>query len=824
MSLLATLLLALQAGAAPLPAQAAPARDTVPRATTPADSARRRRRPTRRIAVTPALERSAFASPAARDLLLRARAARLAQDSALQSYDAKARQRISVGMAVSRVGRERLLMRTENASRVRWSRDVGLWVELTGQRTAFPAIKEAQGQVTNDLSPVPYYPGRESLWFPGSDWQAVRSEVDDREMVHPLATGAEAYYRYALGGSTTLRLGPTQTIQLQELRVTARRPEWRLFVGSFRFDTKTGQLVSAAYRMGAEMDIWQVASEEDSTDRAERYARHLARDSARNAARTALGDTSPDYRHRPPDGDDDDPPAWVKGIISPMRATVSAITVEYGLHDGRFWMPRAHFAEGSAQAGFMRFPLRIEETFSYNSVNGGDPVPPLPPPLDSADAGARGSLQIGAGRPAAADSGASDSTAAGRRRRERARQCAAGDSYVRRQRRGGDDDGGLVVGIRVPCDTSVLARSPDLPGSIYDSGEELFGERDRDELVSALSALQPEWAPARPTVRSGLDLVRYNRVEALSVGALGRQELGRGYAVEALARVGVGDWQPNGELALARTNGQQTLRAAAYRRLAAANDWGAPLGLGASAGALLFGRDEGFYYRTYGAELTRASDAGGPLSWRLFVEHEGPARVETSFAFARGLANAPFPPNIDARRGTVAGAGAALRLSRGVDPAGFRLTTDVRGEAAGGGWDYLRGAADATLSRPLGGALAGALTLGAGSSAGTLPVQRQWYLGNSATVRGQRARADQGGTAYWLGRAELGLNRTGFRPTLFYDVGWAGDRDSFGSPGRPLSGFGVGASALDGIVRFDLAKGVWPARSVRGYLYLDARF
>jgi hemolysin activation/secretion protein len=159
-----------------------------------------------------------------------------------------------------------------------------------------------------------------------------------------------------------------------------------------------------------------------------------------------------------------------------------------------------------------------------------------------------------------------------------------------------------------------------------------------------------------------------------------------------------------------------------------------------------------------------------------------------------------------------------------VDPAGFRLSSDVRAEAAAGTFDYVRGAADATLSRPLGSRLAAALTFGAGTSGGALPPQRQWYLGSSSTVRGQRARPEDGGDAYWLGRAELGLNRTGFRPSLFYDVGWTGDRRDFGSPGQPLSGFGVGASVLDGVLRFDIAKGVAPNRSVRGYLYLDARF
>jgi hypothetical protein len=52
-------------------------------------TAQRDRRPARRDSVTPELERTAFLDPGARDLLYRAREARIKQDSGLQSYDAK---------------------------------------------------------------------------------------------------------------------------------------------------------------------------------------------------------------------------------------------------------------------------------------------------------------------------------------------------------------------------------------------------------------------------------------------------------------------------------------------------------------------------------------------------------------------------------------------------------------------------------------------------------------------------------------------------------------------------------------------------------------
>ena len=75
-----------------------------------------------------------------------------------------------------------------------------------------------------------------------------------------------------------------------------------------------------------------------------------------------------------------------------------------------------------------------------------------------------------------------------------------------------------------------------------------------------------------------------------------------------------------------------------------------------------------------------------------------------------------------------------------------------------------------------------------------------------------------------MGRLELGANRTGVRPVVFGDLGWAGPRDGWRSPGRPMSGVGVGASFLDGMIRVDLSRGIHPRVQTRFDLYLEARF
>ena len=106
---------------------------------------------------------------------------------------------------------------------------------------------------------------------------------------------------------------------------------------------------------------------------------------------------------------------------------------------------------------------------------------------------------------------------------------------------------------------------------------------------------------------------------------------------------------------------------------------------------------------------------------------------------------------------------------------------------------------------------------------GTVPLQRQFYLGGLRSVRGQTALTESG-DAFWLTRAELGSNFSVARPVIFADIGWAGDRRNFSSPGRPMSGVGTGASFVDGLFRVDLSRGLFPARQWRLDFSLEARF
>ena len=60
-----------------------------------------------------------------------------------------------------------------------------------------------------------------------------------------------------------------------------------------------------------------------------------------------------------------------------MKAQISAIAIEYSLHEGRFWMPSKRLAEADANVSFMHIPLKFEESFTYASVNGKDSLPEI---------------------------------------------------------------------------------------------------------------------------------------------------------------------------------------------------------------------------------------------------------------------------------------------------------------------------------------------------------------------------------------------------------------------------------------------------------------
>lgn len=732
---------------------------------------------------------------ASRQLVERARRERLAQDSSLESYEAIGRQRLTVTAGIG-AGVPRLAYRVESASRIRWRAGVGAEVELTGARVGVPIVPDAEKRVLEnvvrnpDLSPIPYSLGQEPLW-PASG--TTHRREDDR-LLNPLAAGAEAFYTYESGATTRIGLPNGREIALHELKVRPRSPEPNLAVGSMWFDDATGQLVRAAYRIAAPITL------------------HI------QSPNTVLGDTkkpSPIVA------------TIVKGLVSPFKVQVSGVVVEYALYQGRYWLPKSRLLEATAQVSFAKVRVEIEQSFTYPRINGpGGPVQvvikePTVEPVDIPDSLTgerlrrwRDSVRIAAVKAYLARERAFEDSL------NTAPCDSTGQRIVARMRA----DIELPVALKYPCDVTALVKSPDFTGPLYASNEEVFDTKLRDDMLGralplgAQAAITPG-ALLRPDFQYGLSMTRYNRIEGLSSGIHVEQQLGGGYFTGVTGRMGTADREPNGDLSFARTNLNSTITLRGYNRLVAANDWGNPLNLGSSISALLFGRDEGFYYRASGAELTWTSERASPLDWRLFAERERTARQRTDYTWG-----ASFVPNIEAAPSAFAGAEVRWQHTTGADSRRLRTITNLRLEAAAGDSTYGRSALDVTLMRMLVGRLFGALTLSGGSSVGALPAQRRWFLGGTQTIRGQSADTAQSGNSFWMTRAELGTGQTGYRLALFSDLGWVGERSAISSIRRPMSGVGVGFSGFDGLIRLDVARGLHPLKQTRIAFYVGGKF
>jgi len=754
------------------------------------DSQRARAARLRPGAASPADLSSAYRDPTARTLITRAREVRAVLDTSLRGYDATVRQRVSAGLNVKAIGADRLLFRSELAARVRWSHPDRVVVDILGARTAapvaFPGARVLSGFA--DMVPIPWFTGAEGLmWWFNMDGEQVDDDGggdDDHpfQYVHPLTEGAESVYLYEAGDSATMTLPGGRRLELHEVIVRPRQALEELITGSLWFEAGAGQLVRAVFRPAAPYDMKGM----------------LARE-----------------------GDLEDIPAPIRGtLMNPFEFDIESFTVDYGLYEGRWWLPRVQSARGVMRMGFVRSSASIDQSFRYASVAGGDTLPTFPRGRDrnSRNAGDEMGVIV---------RGLVDAAVPGRQGRGREQpdlRCPPADTAVHRQRRGD-----LRLLIRTPCDTAALAHSPELPPSIFDPGEEMFGIAETRALASELGVerlLASRGGTRQESpwhIAYGLEdgLLRYNRIEGLSAGVKGVLPVRGSVTAEGIARLGTANVDPNLEVRLTREGLSRSHSLAAYRRLDSIDDWGDPFGLGGSLSSLLFGRDEGHYMRSAGAELV-GTQARGRLTWRLFAERQSTAKVETQASLPHLTRNARFRPNVEASEGEFGGGQLRLRLEHGLDPTGWRVATDIRAEAATGRHDYTRIASDLNVSRGLFGVAALSVGGRAGTSGGTLTPQREWRLGGTSTVRGHRA-GMQSGDAFWLARAELGRTGAAVRPLVFYDVGWAGSREAW-NEGAKLRGAGAGLSILDGLVRLDLARGIKPTTVWRAHLYVEARF
>lgn len=729
---------------------------------------------TARLAPSPL---DAFADSGAARLVAAARARRERAERLVEAYDATVTQRIGVGIRALR--RDRMLFHQELAAHISWRRDGQTRVEVSGARQAIPVAVSGlhvPEDLDNQVSFLVLDPAEDYLRLMGGDAEGI---------LYPLADGAEAHYRFASGDTTVITLPDGRSIRLLELRVTPRRAEFRLMAGSLWFDADTYGLVRAVFRPARPFDL-----ELD-------------------------GDP----------GDDD-----VPGVLKPIRAEVRYVTVEYGLYEFRWWLPRFLAVDAEASVGsVMHVPVRFERVYSGYRVRGGSepPAHPARRPAGSVRRRDRDSTATTvdpdslARAIAACVQRVQDSIRTANEGRMRVEISVGASRVQRRCRREQRQDDRWPIEVVVPADTQALLASPELGAPILDMGD-VISETELRQLGREIGAIpeRPWQLRTRPQlgVLGALSLARFNRVEGLSLAGKLTFDLGR-LEIDALGRFGVADLEPNAEIGLLRPTTALRLRVAGYRRLAAANPEARPLGAINSFSALFFGRDDGEYYRALGAEVTGTPTARQWYDWRVYAERQRAAAVETDASLPRLFdGSRRFRSNIAAQPADEVGA--ALRARLAASPSlGTTLGADVSLDGATGTFDFARGAlalrATADASRKLSLGVEG----GAGTSIGAVPVQSRWYLGAPATLRGYAGGA-AAGDAFWRARAELAVGIRGARLALFGDAGWAGSRARFGE-GTTLTAAGIGGSFLDGLFRADLSKGLRASGGWRFDFYVD---
>lgn len=488
--------------------------------------------------------------------------------------------------------------------------------------------------------------------------------------------------------------------------------------------------------------------------------------------------------------DEDDDIERVPGLLRPFEFDLSLVVVEYSLWNFEHWMPRFMRLEGYIRAGFIRAPGALEMSYEIEDVVTETP-------------------QVLAKESAVVDSVLRD-------------WAPIQDHRTITRRNNGRD-----VRVIMPHESGRLLSSEQLPPPIWENAPEFASEGELRELYDRVSRLPTTGSPDRAAPEftwgtRGADLLRYNRVEGLSVGARGAIRLP--YVDASLTgRLGFGDWHPNAELRLERSTHERLLRLEGYHALNAMDSHAGSLGIGNSVGALLLGRDDGEYFRATGARLSWLPPASARPWYELsaYAQRERGVDTETDASLQR-LWNGDFRfrPALHADDADLAGATILLRPWWGTDPLAAQFGLELFLEGAAGDYEFARASATLRSAVPLSQRVRAGIELGAGTTEGDGPVQRWWLLGGPSTLRGY-AGSSAVGTSFVRGRAEAARTFGWGGLTLFGDAGWAGERDAFEADDLLVSA-GAGFSVLDGLVRIDIARALRVHTGWRLELYLDA--
>jgi len=693
----------------------------------------------------PAAVADTFRDEPARELIRRARAERGREAAGLSSWEATIHERISVGLTTADIRRERGLYTSERVGRVRWDSSGVETIRWFGIRRAVP--------IAGDAADIEAEEPEDLVEFP-VDPTGDRLNLAGSPFHHPLADSAEVHYRYASGDTMKVILPSGREVVLVEVLVEPRTSGFEVLAGSLWFDRETAALVRGAFRPARPFDL-----ELDEPEEADE----------------------------------------IPGFLKPITFTVETMIVEYALYDLRWWLPsRVRFDGDGRMGALLEVPVVVELFARDVEVNepGLDPTFPVPEGWTRSEVGP------------------CDDPREMRRRAREERRRDRDQADDRAQEDDAPDaepcedpDGPTRVILLPPAESLdawfATGESKELDAVEPFESSELKQIRDQIARV----ALPP--APPQPaTLR--LAGFRYNRVEALSGGLEADVPLDGRTRLVAGARIGLADLVPNLTVSLVQRHGRGQLEMAGYWKLTDTGDWGHPFSTLRSAHALLLAYDDAQYYRVAGASFGWTGGGRGRPEIQAFAEGQRNAPKQTDVSLPHLFSDAEFPDNVAAETVTLFGLRGRVRLQAGRDPEKPIYTATAWAEGAAGDAEFVRFAAAGSAGVPLTGGLSIALEASAGSSFGAPPPQRYYYLGGVETLRAfPNVPDERRGTAFWLGRVELGTRNPALRVVAFGDFGWAGPRSDFRFDDPSISA-GIGVSGLDGLIRLDVA------RSLRG--------
>lgn len=283
-----------------------------------------------------------FLDPAARRLVEGARAAWESAASALDSYTARIHGQQRWRIVATR--RNYVMQDLRYAARLRWARRQAAVVRLDGywvRHSALASEVTAQAVAEHVGRLGGRHPSGDPFRFARSLLPEAADGADEAGFVSPLDAGAEPFYRYRSGDTTTVLLPNGDAVRAVEVVAMPRYRAARFVAAILWIEADSHAVVRLAFRPGKPLDrelAFCVACPDGSRldARVDLQGPEAAPDDSARAAR-------PGFFGRLAN-------AALNSALPRFEIAVASVVVDYGLWNSRHWLPRSMTWLGHAAA------------------------------------------------------------------------------------------------------------------------------------------------------------------------------------------------------------------------------------------------------------------------------------------------------------------------------------------------------------------------------------------------------------------------------------------------------------------------------------------